>query len=156
MLYLVKNNNNKTPLKSEFMLSTLVNKSAVCVWCVCVFPNTKARIWSTFQLRNIGPERRWRKWEPTEDGEILSIPKLRSLQFLYHLQCDWNCVTTVAQRQRSPLPSWPLTGCVPLVTYHIRSLNNTVSQFLELDESGVLTSPALWTCAYLLKWLYLQ
>ena len=117
---------------------------------VCV-PKRKGQEMSAFQLRNTGPWRRWRKWEPMEEDERLSIPKLSSLQFLWHLWCDWKRYYWSSKIEP------PQTGHsldMSLWLHTTLGVWIIVSQFLELDESGVLTSP-LWTWAYLLKWFYL-
>ena len=117
---------------------------------VCV-PKHKGQERSTFQLRNTGPWRRWRKWEPMEEDERLSVPKLFSLQFLWHLWCDWKGYYWSSKIEP------PQTGHSLHVSLWLHTTLGVwviVSQSLELDESGVLTSP-LWTWAYLLKWFYL-
>ena len=93
------------------------------VWCECVFPNAKARKCLLFNWETLGHEEggeSGNQWKRMKDFQFQSS-LLSSFFGIYDVIEN---ITTGAHRAPS---DWPLTGYVPLVTYHIRSLNNSLS-----------------------------
>ena len=131
-------------------VSTLVSAPCMSDVSVCFQTQKPGNVcfstekhWAMTKVEKVGTS--GRGWKTFNSKSLFSPVSLASMMWLKGLLLELKDRAT---------QDWPLTGCVPLVTYHIRSLNNRLS-ISRAWWIWVLTSPPLWTWAYLLKWFYL-
>lgn len=72
--------------------------------------------WAMEKVEKVGTS--GRGWKTFNSKSLFSPVSLASMMWLKGL---------LLEHKDRATPDWPLTGCVPLVTYHLRSLNNSLS-----------------------------